>query len=284
MPRFSSIYQSAKHQRALRTPETIKPQLVVWVTPRDQSLVVLDESRQAREVRDLSPYKTPYVQTTSGSRPTHVSTGPLRGIACAGSDTDFMTRDVGYAVTLSDMTVFIAAMITGNATSQYPSFISASTTSASDDYGTGFNIDRQSHHATNPVQSYGCASPKDATNADLLTDTIAYNDPFVMAISMRDSNNNLTITLNGKLQSASRTPSNGTANMGFRHSRLFVRFYGGSIKAYERGVIGEIVIVNKKMNVSEIDKMLGYLAWANGVQNKLSATSRFRNRPWLIGD
>jgi len=283
MPRGVNPLDEARLQGRLWTPALLGGDVRMWIAPRDPTTVTLDGSGRASAMRDLSPYRVDFTQSTTGSRPTYIASGALTGVANDASN--WMIRDTGSAVTLNDLSLFMTVMWTGNGSAGFPAFLSAASDNVSNDFGSGFNVDRGSAGGTaNPFNTMGIASPKDSSNTDLLADSIAYNSPTIVCARVRDVAGTQSITINGREQGLSRAPTTPAATVNVRVMRLFARFFSGAIQALERGVISEMFLVGRTMTPAEIRRGEGYAAWASGVQNQLDASHPFRNRPPLIGD
>jgi hypothetical protein len=258
----------------------------MWIKPRDPTTLTLDGSNRVSDVRDLSSYRTDFTQSTSGNRPyvdagPYSATGRFRGISNPPGESNWMIRDRGVSVDISDCTIMAAVMWTGNA-GVYPAFLTAASNTTIQDYVTGFSMDRGNSNASNPFNTFSMTGPKDNTNTDILNQNISYNTPTVLGGRLRNAAGTVSLSVNG-VDQGSYTPASPNATFSIRVLRLFARYYGG-IQAVERGIIAEMFVVSRAITDQELRLFEGYIHWACGLQTNLPANHRFFNRPPLIGD
>ena len=283
MPRgvgLNWLYDEARLQGRLWTPNTLGSQTVMSILPSNPETVLLDDSKRAFAVHDLSLIQANFTQTNASFRPSYANFGLFSGIE--NTAFNWMIRDVGVSVPLPEMTLWMAVMWTDNSSQVYPAFITAASLSTSNDFSTGFSLDRGFSHATNPIPTLAVASPKDISNTNLLSQTIPYNSPTIICARVRDLDGFQRLSVNGRQQGLSKSATDGTIDT--RIIRLFARYYNVGLQACERGIIGGAFIAQGAVGNAIVQAGEGYLAWACKIQDKLEASHPFRNRPPLIGD
>jgi hypothetical protein len=270
MPRFSSIYWRAKHQRALRTPALDRP--AVWLDGADRSTIIIDTG--VSQWRDKSGNGRH--MTAPGTRPT-LAANSLNGLNTIAFDNRTTTQTLtnAYSYSGTDITlVSLAYSLRGTFQERtaYPRLWSMNATGQQDyNNNSGFIM----------VYSVGAALNNAATlrtNSILAQSTINSNAQWAFHVGTKSGGSG-TFSTNGEARVSGSTSNSA---LGFNVIRI-----GNDVAGIDSGLFGnvaEAMIFSYALNLSQQQKVEGYLAHKWGLTANLPAAHPFKNRPPLIGD
>jgi hypothetical protein len=269
MPRFSSIYQRAKHQRALWTMDRASP--LLWIDCSDRSTLIAD-SDGINTVKDKSIYKQDFTQSNNSLKPKITTAEGLPAILFDGAN-DVLTaistqRNYQYPFTA----LFLAS--TSSLATAYNCLFDSYQDTAGTKPGNSYFI------KSNGKSAYYGVSTTGQPNYDGTGSATYYaNEPFLFAVSISNglinSWKNDTPDYVGTQSSwvNKKTPFGTTISIGA--GPLFGRYTPWTLREC---VFIPCVCPKIRNRVS------GAMLWKRGLQRLLPASHKFRNRPPLIGD
>lgn len=276
-------YDEAVHQRRLWTPKLLGPSLIGWWDANDSSsLTMPNDAANPNGVSvwaDKSGYGRNFAQSTISQRPT-LSVGGF-----GGRNSIKFTRSLSQCLDLSN---FPTSGITQLGVYIVVDWLTIGTTIND---GTQVIID----NANNATTGWVFQDRPDIANKPL---QIAYNPapstPTYGAIDTANTGNDVWKVLGGvfvggasgsaslydndNLRSSVANPNTLTLN-----SQLRLGSFIGQNSRFFNGAISEIIIVSDATGYTR-QKIAGYLAWNNRLNDSLFSTNPFLSRPPMIRD
>jgi hypothetical protein len=279
MPRFSSIYQRAKHQRALLLPPELQPGL--WLDAADMSTVIAPSG--VSEWRDKSGFGRHIYQSTVGNRPSYRQNG-LNGlpvIAFTHGDHSYsqsMTQSVTFPPFLGVSAFSVFSVVNRRLNDgNKGGYLSYALGGITVDILFAMNGTTTLYQIGNGSDGSGTQSAFGKFNQYLVNTMIFNGSQTGNANRMRvwDSGNPNTFSFG-----AYTVPASTSSNT---NNRLIVGSYTSADWSMD-GEIGEIIVLPYAASERQRQQIDGYLAWKWGIRGTLAASHPFRNRPPLIGD
>lgn len=252
MPRFSSVYERAKHQRQLLTPETLAKRLAsklnFWYWAER---LTLDSSQLVSGAKDITGNGNDGVQATSANRLSFFSSDPMYGGRKSfGSTTSTGNRHLAAPATFTCADQIFSAYYKDGIDSTFDVYSSISVDTPSEEKRLLGSL-----------------------NEAVLRSTFSFS---------------LTASIGGRAQSSTILPL--PASVLVASSALppvrALQIGGSSINAGRVFVGGfrHYLVSKTTLTANEIALIEGVISWDDVTQSRLVGNHRFRNRPTLIGD
>ena len=267
MPRFSSIYDRAKHQRQLWTPALLRPSIRVKSNAAETITVSGDVVTSVTGLSNGVPF------SVTGS--VKLDTSQLNGKPTLRIDNtsanQFLTAAYSYA---------------GNEITLISLHRNAATSGGRTAYGRLFSLYRGSPDYSGTdggILTYGVGGVNGVrfyrNLATTVTSSPTINDVWGCAVLTR-SGTGVTMALDGGSRVSGTTASD---NFNFATVRIG-NDDGPRLDSGLNGYVAENILITRAITQEEENKLFGYLAWEWGRVTSLPARHRFRNRPPLIGE
>jgi len=270
-------YYYSKVPQSIFQPTSF-PSCTLWLDAADENTVIRSGSN-VTQWNDKSGNGTNLVSNASFLRPTYISNERSLNFTAVVSVSSTVLENTSVpAITSNSITVFGVykriAQASG-ATTTYQRFISASSSSASDNASiNGFNINTNN---TNTQLSYERNSSTLVTNA---TTTSSFILSFVLNGTASGvgsfAGNTQYIFQNGSQLTSGTGLSNGSA-FNIQRIRLGNAVQNGGTPATEpyNGTISEVLFYSTILTPFQVQQVEGYLAWKWSLQENLPSTHPF---------
>jgi len=272
MPRGVNLYDEARLQGCLWTPEIVRPSL--WLDAADLSTITI--AIGVSEWRDKSGNSRHFTQTTTASRPAYNLNGinGLGSILFDGTAKALQRTPEAWAFQypITAFIVFRAAAFTN----AYNSLFEFFTATGPGNAGWSDLIKSNGRSAVYSTDTNATQPNYDGTGVA----TYVTNQTYIF--TGIHQNNSLVGLQNGK------TDGSNTGTYTLRTNLGVSPLYIGSSPTFSRYTnwqIGEVIITNNAaLSTSDRLKIEGYLAWKWGIAADIVTSNPFLNRPPLIGD
>lgn len=280
MPRgvgLNWVYDEARLQGRLWTPDVLRPNLSFWQDAADQSTITI--ATGVSEWRDKSGNNRHFTQTIDANQPSYSNTAffDLPGITFDGINDNLRLTGISSQITNRTHGVYwVFRRISSNTGgSGYNPTLSVMPLNGTSDYGALHYI-KQSNNFGASFPYYGAPS----NFAFDLTSGTAYNNGIGYVMSFQanapEGATAWSVHRNGTLEGNTNgiaTPNTNNAGYVLAHQIQVTR--------YLNCVFAEILMI-QNTNTQIRQLVEGYLAWKWGIL--LPASHPYANRPPLIGD
>lgn len=261
MPRFSSIYERAKHQRRLYNLQNLNP--LFWYCPYDISTITIT-SGAVSGLRDKSKNGFNLSQSDSARRPTVTSAEGFSALLYDSTPNDMLGGTTSSAFFAKPQTYLYLASLSAYTTAYNTLF---------DSWISGYNGVAHFIKSNGKSAAYVGTVNYDGNGAA----TYSLNEVFLFACT--HGSNGIQSWKNGVLDGSivSEPTITVTAPSTF--------FFGAGpvFNRYTPWTMREAICIpsnsTRQRQIAE-----GAILWRVGLQKLLSASHPFRNRPPLIGD
>lgn len=256
------------------TPAALGPALALWLDAADASTITLNGGTVS-QWNDKSGNARHVSQATAVNQPTYNTTA-LNGkpsLVFDGTDDFIANTATGIAAT-ANVSLFMVTTARQNP-GNYRGFFSSSPLGGSD-YTSGLVMD-QGGIATTALNYIGVEGAKGGTNTDLMTGSIPFGQPTLLALAYETAETRLRV--NGGQFQGTRSTSGSNVSLDLIH--LGVRYWFGAVQSNTHASINlsDVVLVVGAMSTTDRERLEGYLAWKWGLEANLPAGHPFESRP-----